>query len=87
MQHDEVVAQDTAAALQGLDLTTTVNPSQGMPRAVSSDLDCAQAQDYDDWQAYDAAEQTGSTLFLLIPSCHDKEHGTYLCVMLAVKPK
>ncbi|DBA86194.1 TPA: hypothetical protein ACH3X1_005701 [Trebouxia sp. C0004] len=59
MQHDEVVAQDTAAALEGLDLAATVIPSPGMPRAMSSDLDCPQAHDLEDWQDYDPAEQTG----------------------------
>ncbi|KAL0052512.1 hypothetical protein WJX82_003279 [Trebouxia sp. C0006] len=59
MQHDEVVAQDTAAALEGLDLAATVVPSPGMPRAMSSDLDCPQAHELEDWQDYDPAEQTG----------------------------
>lgn len=59
MQHDEVVAQDTAAALEGLDLAATVVPSPGMPRAMSSDLDRPQAHDLEDWQDYDPAEQTG----------------------------
>lgn len=64
MQHDEVVAQDTAAALEGLDLASTAVPSPGMPRAMSSDLEYAQAEDVDDWQNqdYDAAEQKGASL-------------------------
>lgn len=57
MQHDEVVAQDTAAALEGLDITGTGVSTSGMPRAMSSDLECAQAQD--DWQHYNATEQKG----------------------------
>lgn len=57
MQHDEVVAQDTAAALEGLDITGTGVSTSGMPRAMSSDLECAQAQD--DWQQYNATEQKG----------------------------
>ncbi|KAL3157768.1 hypothetical protein ABBQ32_012194 [Trebouxia sp. C0010 RCD-2024] len=55
MQHDKVFAQDTAAALEGLDITCTAS---GMPRAMSSsDLECAQAQQ--DWQDYDVTEQKG----------------------------
>lgn len=55
MQHDEVVAQDTAAALEGLDITCT---AVGMPRGMSSsDLECAQAEQ--DWQDYDVTEQKG----------------------------
>lgn len=57
MQHDEVVAQDTAAALEGLDITGAAGPSAGLPRAMSSDLECAQAQD--DWPDYDVTQQKG----------------------------
>ncbi len=59
MQHDEVIEQDTAAALEGLDLAATAVPPPGMPRAMSSDLDCVQAQDLDDLQDYDASEPKG----------------------------
>ena len=68
MQHDEVVAQDTAAALEGLDLAATVVPSPGMPRAMSSDLDCPQAHDLEDWQDYDPAEQTGPAF--IVHACY-----------------
>ena len=57
MQHDEVVAQDTAAALEGLDITGTGVSSPGMPRAMSSDLECAQAPE--GWHDYDVTEQKG----------------------------
>ena len=57
MQHDEVVAQDTAMALESLDITGTGVSTSGMPRAMSSDLECAQAPD--DWQHYDVTEQKG----------------------------
>jgi hypothetical protein len=68
MQHDEVVAQDTAAALEGLDLAATAVPSPGMPRAMSSDLDCPQAYELEDWQDYDPAEQTGPAF--LVHACY-----------------
>lgn len=57
MQHDEVVAQDTAAALESLDITGAGVPAPGMPRTMSSDLEGAQAPD--DWQHYDVTEQKG----------------------------
>ena len=65
MQHDEVVAQDTAAALEGLDITGTAVISAGMPRAMSSsDLECAQAQQ--DWDDYEVTEQKGQSVPCII---------------------
>ena len=57
MQHDRASEQDTAAALEGRDLTANA----GMARAMSSDLECLQAEELDDWQNEDgaAAEQPG----------------------------
>ena len=67
MQYDKVVEQDTAAALEGLHLTANAGPS--MPRAMSSDLECLQDQELDDWQEPDieTAEQPG-TLCLVLAS-------------------
>ena len=57
MQHDQVVAQDTAAALEGLDLADAAPQSPGMARAMSSDLEAVQEQ-----QDHDLAEQKGPQL-------------------------
>lgn len=73
MQHDEVVAQDTAAALEGLDITGTAVPSAGMARAMSSsDLECAQA--HQDWQDYDVTQQKGQFVVSL-PACSRLMHN------------
>ena len=66
MQHAEVAAQDTAEALEGLDITGTAVASLGLPRAMSSDLDCAQAQD--DFPDYDVNQQKGQQSWLIGPA-------------------
>ena len=71
MQHDDLVEHDTAAALEGLDLTATAAPPLDAPRAMSSDLECIDAQGLDDWQGYDVAKQQGlSPPPRVVLTCH-----------------